>query len=130
MEGAMTTARGILGCREKVEKILRLALCPSAPRGEWESAALALVRTLRSSGAKAEEVLSDTAMATAPPTVSSPIMRFGKYRDRTVRWIVENDPSYAEWVLRKVANLSHSLRQEFRSNLKERYGDVQQRESK
>ena len=126
----MTTARGILGCREKVEKILRLALCPSAPRGEWESAALALVRTLRSSGAKAEEVLSDAAMATVPPTVSSPIMRFGKYRDRTVRWIVENDPSYAEWVLRKVANLSPSLRQEFRSNLKERYGDVQQRESK
>ena len=126
----MTTARGILSNREKVEKILRLALCPSAPRGEWESAALALVRTLRSSGAKAEEVLSDTAMATAPSALSSPIMRFGKYRDRTVRWIVDYDPSYAEWVLRKVANLSLSLRQEFRRELLQRYGDVPPEERK
>jgi hypothetical protein len=114
--------------REKLEKILRLALCPAAPQGEWESAAYALIRTLRASGAKPEDVLSTR--ATAPTAVNSPIMRFGKYRGRAVRWIVESDPSYAEWVVRKVTNLSPSLRQEFRSDLKERYGDVQQKESK
>ena len=81
-----------LSAREKVKKILRLAVCPSA--------------------------------------LSSPIMRFGKYRDRTVRWIVDYDPSYAEWVLRKVANLSLSLRQEFRRELLQRYGDVPPEERK
>ena len=126
----MTTARGILSNREKVEKILRLALCPSAPQGEWQSAALALSALSCRPGAKAEDILSDTAMATAPSALSSPIMRFGKYRDRAVRWIVDYDPSYAEWVLRKVANLSLSLRQEFRRELRQRYGDVPPEESK
>ena len=119
-----------LSARERAEKILRLALCPSAPQGEWQSAAYALIRILRASGAKAEDVLSTPARATAPTAVSSPIMRFGRYRDRTVRWIVENDPSYAEWVLRKVANLSPCLRHEFRRELKGRYGDARQEESK
>ena len=41
-----------LSAREKVEKILRLALCPSAPQGEWQSAALALIRTLRCVGSE------------------------------------------------------------------------------
>jgi hypothetical protein len=72
-----------LSSMEKVEKILRLALCPSAPQGEWESAALALIRTLRSSGARAEDVLSTAASATAPTAVNSPIMPFGRHRDRT-----------------------------------------------
>jgi hypothetical protein len=117
-----------LSAREKVEKILRLALCPSAPQGEWQSAALALIRTLRASGAKAEDILSTR--VTAPTAVSSPIMRFGKHRDRTVRWITENDPSYAEWLLRKVADLSPCLRHEFRRELRQRYGDASQGESK
>jgi hypothetical protein len=119
-----------LSSMEKVEKILRLALCPSAPQGEWESAALALIRTLRSSGARAEDVLSTAASATTPTAVNSPIMPFGRHRDRTVRWIVENDPSYSEWVLRKVANLSPCLRHEFRRELRRRYGDARQGESK
>jgi hypothetical protein len=111
--------------REKAEKILRLALCPGAPEGEWQSAACALIRTLRSTGARAEDVLSQV-LGTASTAVSSPIMRFGKYRECTVRWIVENDPSYAEWLLRKVADLSPCLRHELRRELRRRYGDVQQ----
>jgi hypothetical protein len=62
--------------REKAEKILRLALCPGAPEGEWQSAACALIRTLRSTGARAEDVLSQV-LGTASTAVSSPIMRFG-----------------------------------------------------
>jgi hypothetical protein len=116
--------------REKVEKILRLALCPGAPQGEWQSAALALIRTLRASGATAEDVLSPPARATVYTPLSCPIVRFGKYRDRTVRWIVENDPSYAEWVPRKVASLSTALRKEFRGELKRRYGDASQGDSR
>ena len=126
----MTTARGILSSREKVDKILRLALCPGAPEGEWQAAAYALIRMLRSSGAKAEDVLSVPAIATSQPVSASPIMCFGKYRECTVRWIVENDPSYAEWLLSKVANLSPCLRHEFRRELRQRYGDASQGECK
>jgi hypothetical protein len=115
--------------RAKAERILRLALCPGAPEGEWQSAAYALIRTLRSAGARAEDVLSQVS-GTTSTAASSPIICFGKYRDRTVRWIIENDPSYAEWVLRKVTNLSPSLRREFRSELSQRYGDAAQGGSK
>jgi hypothetical protein len=37
--------------QDLAEKLLRLALCPSAPQGEWQAAALAYFRAMRAAGA-------------------------------------------------------------------------------
>ena len=42
--------------RERSEQLSRLALCPSAPQGEWQAAALAYFRAVRAAGATAEEL--------------------------------------------------------------------------
>ena len=39
-----------------------------------------------------------------------------------MRWIVEYDPAYAEWLVRTATNLSPALRGEFRRELCRRYG--------
>lgn len=33
---------------------------------------------------------------------SSPIMNFGKYRDKTITWVMDNDSNYFEWCLENV----------------------------
>ena len=94
-----------LACKRKGREDSAPSACPAAPEGEWQSAAYALIRTLRVSGAKAEDLLSAPARATAQ-LCQFPDCALWKYRDRTVRWIVEHDPSYVEWVLHKVDDLS------------------------
>jgi len=104
--------------QDRAEKLLRLALCPSAPQGEWQAAALAYFRALRAAGATTEKLreLLSSAAPQAPPD-PTPVVRFGRYRFEAVRWIVEHDPAYAEWLVRAVTTLSPALRSELRCEL-------------
>jgi|GEM_PF-2756504 len=99
---------------EKLQTIVRLALCPSAPQGEWESAAIALIRICRTHS------LNPFALSAPPPRdeTSSLVMPFGKFKGFTVRWIVENNVTYADWLISTAKNLSPSLRQAFKRELK------------
>ena len=109
--------------RDRRGKLLALALCPPAPQGEWQAAALAYFRTLRAAEVTAEELRElfapQAPVGFADPT---PIVSFGRYRGQTVVWIVEHDPAYAEWLLRKATSLSPALRSEFQRQLWRRYG--------
>jgi hypothetical protein len=114
---------GLWSGQERGGKLMRLALCPSAPRGEWQAAALAYFRGLRAAevtAAQLREMFAPQApVGFADPT---PFLSFGRYRGQTVRWIAEHAPSYAEWLLRKAVNLSPALHGEFRRELRRRYG--------
>ena len=106
---------------------MRLALCPAAPQGEWQAAALAYFRVLRAGEVSADELRELFAVGREPRSAGAssdptPTVSFGRHRDRTVRWVVEHDPSYAEWLLRKAVNLSPALRSELRRELWRRYG--------
>jgi hypothetical protein len=104
--------------QDLVEKLMRLALCPAAPQGEWHAAALAYFRVLRAAEVTAEELRELFALGQEPaapqelPPDSTPIVGFGRYRGQTVRWIVEHDPAYAEWLSCKATTLSPALRSE------------------
>lgn len=113
------------------ERLLRLALCPSAPEGEWSTAASKLVGLLRSRGVKAEEFLGLPSGGTRngarqtppPPSGGLPVrMPFGKYRDFYVKDIARQDPSYLRWVLRNLTKMSPYLRGVIEEALEERYG--------
>ena len=104
---------------------MRLALCPAAPQGEWQAAALAYFRALRAGQVSADDLREMLGIVREPPEPlpdTTPFLSFGRYRDKTVRWIVLNDPAYAEWILRSVTNLSPALHNEFRRELWKRYG--------
>jgi hypothetical protein len=95
--------------QDLAEKLMRLAFCPSASQGEWQAAALAYFRVLRARGVTADELremLGIVQEPPEPPPDTAPFLSFGQYRDKTVRWIVLNDPGYAEWILRSVTNLA------------------------
>jgi len=83
----------------KLESVCRLALCPSAPEGEWTSAAVAFFRLCRSKNLNPFNVNLTRASSVGS---DGPTMPFGKYKGKTVEWVVSNDSSYAEWVLEKV----------------------------
>ena len=111
--------------QDLAEKLMRLALRPAAPQGEWQAAALAYFRVLRAGEVSADELremLGIVQEQPEPAPDTTPMVSFGRHRDRTVRWIVEHDPSYAEWLLRKAVNLSPALHSEFRRELWRRYG--------
>ena len=108
--------------RERSEQLLRLALSPSAPQGEWQAAALAYFRGLRAAGATAEELQERSHPEPEPCPDSTPVVRFGRYCGETVRRIVEHDPPYAEWLVRAATILSPALRSELRRELWRRYG--------
>jgi hypothetical protein len=116
--------------QDRSEKLLRLALCPSAPQGEWHGAALAFFRGLRAAEVTAEELRElfapQAPVGFADPT---PIVSFGQHREQTVRWIVEHDLAYAEWLLRNATNSSPVLRSELIRELWRRYGTATETES-
>jgi hypothetical protein len=101
----------------KLQSIVALALCPSAPQGEWEASAIAIIRICRT------HKLNPFAIS-APPRhePDSPTLGFGKYRGRSVRWIVENDPSYVEWLLEKAKNIGPLMRDIFTKEMRATYG--------
>lgn len=115
--------------RSLLEKLLRLALCPSAAPGEWNVAAQKLVALMRNSGTTAEELLSFSSGGvrsrgqTSPPSPGAHgvhvTMTFGKYKWQSVEWIAKNDPSYLFWVLGNVQWLSPPLREEIKRRLHE-----------
>jgi hypothetical protein len=98
---------------DKSASILRLAVHPSATEGEWQAAAIAFVRGVRK---------NCPAGLNTDQSGSSPTLGFGKYNGRTVKWVVENNPAYAEWFIAKMTDLStKTLRKEFRREMKARY---------
>ena len=59
--------------QDRAEKLLRLALCPSAPQGEWQAAALAYFRGLRAAEATPEE-LRELLSPTPEPEPAQPVV--------------------------------------------------------
>jgi hypothetical protein len=45
-----------------------------------------------------------------PPGDLIPFLSFGRHRRQTVRWVIEHDPAYAEWLVRAATTLSPALR--------------------
>lgn len=109
--------------RDKARKILRLALCDSAPEGEWQSAAVAFLRLLRKNPelvcpffgepevpnlrqAEPSPCPQPEVRPTAPATrVPAQEFRlwFGKHKGE----MLKNVPTdYLEWVLHNVASLA------------------------
>ena len=41
---------------------------------------------------------------TLPKQNSCPIMNFGKYRDKPMKWVMENDIQYWEWCIENITN--------------------------
>jgi hypothetical protein len=41
---------------------------------------------------------------TSPKQSSSPIMNFGKYRDKPMKWVMENDSEYWQWCIENITN--------------------------
>lgn len=81
----------------KLQSICRLALCPSSQDGEWKSAAEAFFRICRTRNLNP----FDANLANeAKPNL--PTMPFGKHKGKTIEWIVENDPCYAEWAVETI----------------------------
>jgi hypothetical protein len=85
--------------KPKAVKIVRVALDQTARAREWQKAAVAFSRHLRDNGVTAPELIS-------------PLVNFGKYKGRTVEWIVDHDPVWCEWVLANFTDLSPFLRKE------------------
>lgn len=82
---------------EKLKSICRLALCPSSFDGEWKSAAEAFFRICRERGVDPFNLdLSQRSQSNLPT------MLFGKHKGKTIEWIVENDPCYAEWAVETI----------------------------
>ena len=94
-----------------LQSICNLALCPSAPDGEWHSAAIAFFRIHRKAGTSPFEFVRKQTKS------RSPIMPFGKYKGRTVSYIVNEDPAYAFWVLENCVNLAPGIRTAFEKEL-------------
>ena len=78
-------------------KLLRLALCPGAARGEVESAAIKFVDSLRARGARAETFSQSTLPELNPGDV---VLPFGKYEGRRISEVPEN---YLAWFAENVA---------------------------
>jgi Putative quorum-sensing-regulated virulence factor len=91
-------------------KLLRLALCPGAARGEVETAAIKLVDSLRARGVKAE-ALSHPALAkrSCKSRLAKGDMRipFGKFRGQPIRDVPMD---YLEWVLASVEGYPRLIR--------------------
>jgi len=45
-------------------------------------------------------------------------LTFGKYRGKSLRWIVENDPDYAVWAIREARALTPEARAELEDLLR------------
>lgn len=109
--------------RSLFEKLLRLALCPSATPGEWNVAAQKLVSLMRNTGTQAEEILATPEpyqrRRYRRPSGIPREMPFGKYKGHALEVIARNDPSYLFWVLANVQWLDPVLREEIKKRLYE-----------
>ena len=85
----------------KERKLLALALCPGAARGEIEAAAIKLVDSLRSRGVKVEELTQPAALKRSRKRIDpgDVVMTFGQYRGWPIRDIPE---PYLAWVSLRV----------------------------
>ena len=102
----------------KLQAIVALALCPSAPQGEWEASAIAIFRICRT------HKLNPFALS-APPRRDdscSPIIGFGKHKGRTAKWIAQNVPDYGVWLLGNATKLSPFIREALQKELRATYG--------
>ena len=107
--------------RDLLEKLARLALCPSAPQGEWQAAAIKLVSNLRKEGMSAEQFLALPNGKRSNYFAGIRTMPFGKYMGHRVTDIARQDPDYLKWCLSNLKQLSIHLRREMEDELK-RYG--------
>ena len=55
-----------------------------------------------------------------PKPNDNPEMPFGKYKGKTVSWIMENDSGYASWVLRTIADLRKELKDAFEAGFRKK----------
>jgi len=89
---------------DKQLKILSLAVNGAAMEGEWHSAAVAFVRSIRQSGATLEALTKPTRSDQRPPTPPAPAawssppgsMPFGKHKGKSMAKIPSD---YLEWLL-------------------------------
>jgi hypothetical protein len=104
--------------KEKLEKLSRLALCPTAPHGEQDAAAAAVFRLLRhnglrslSWGKKAEEKIRCKEYMRFP---------FGKHKNKKVDFVADHDPEYCTWFLKNIEKISPYLRKDIEEALRNR----------
>ena len=85
---------------DKELKLVRLALDPGAPDGEWNNAAVMFFRCARARSASAEEFNRNGSTALVvppmPPDYGLTIMPWGKHRGELFKDI---SPSYLKWAL-------------------------------
>ena len=113
--------------QDLAEKLMRLALCPAAPQGEWQAAALAYFRALRAAEVTADELREMLAIVQEPPRASTrptPVVSFGRHRTESCAGLSSTTRAYAEWLLHKAVNLSPAQRSELMRELWRRYGTI------
>jgi hypothetical protein len=94
----------------RCEKLLRLALCPASPVGEFEMAAVAFIRQARLDGETFERFF---------PTVKERkhTIPFGKHAGEPFDQI---DDGYLEWALTNMTKLSPALKRSIEAELHNR----------
>jgi len=92
--------------RAQVEKILKIALDPSAGDGEAENAAKMAVRVARKSGLRFDDLFPTTTIIQegpqypmSPPPSCDILMPYGKHKGRTLGDIAQQNPGYLNWWL-------------------------------
>jgi len=126
--------------KDLVIKLARLALCPAAAEGEWQTAAIKLFSALRKEKITVQELLAsgdsrERENHSGPENhsrssenrsenrryysgaASSVRMPFGKYRGRRITRIARIDPGYLNWCLTNLKDLDPSLRSEIERHL-------------
>jgi len=98
---------------KRLDSIAKLALHPTAQEGEWQAAAIAIIRILRNRGAASLPKIEWGADKMGVR------ITFGKYSGQTAEWIALNDPGYGEWLLTTIKGLSAEFRRTLRSKLEE-----------
>ena len=116
-----------------LSKLAALACHPSTGDNEWQAAAIAFFRIHRRTGTSPIETHNSLNVSTFVSTANafwrmrqtdpaSDTIGFGKHKGRTVKWIVENDPAYVDWLLKKAKNIGQHLRDIFAKELRATYG--------
>jgi hypothetical protein len=89
---------------------MRLALCPSSPPGEFETAAVAFVRQARLDGETFERLFPSA----KEPKLTIP---FGKHAGQSFD---EIDDGYLEWALTNMTKLSPAIKRAIEAELHSR----------
>ena len=89
---------------DKVKKLLVLAFNTGAAEGESENALRMAIRIARENKITAYELFGQSgtseSVSTAPTYEDIPALKmpFGKHKDKTIRWIAEEDTDYLYWL--------------------------------